>query len=145
MTQNMVNYIAYEVVGAAIEVHKQLGPGLLESVYSACLTEELESKGWTVDKEVYVPVLYKNKDLGEVLRLDLLIEDTVIVELKAVATIHPVHKAQLHTYLKLAGKPKGLLINFNCTNITKEGLVPIVTELFAQLPNNNNNIEPFYY
>jgi GxxExxY protein len=133
VSQKYVNDLAYSIVGSAIEVHKHLGPGLLESVYKMCLIDEIKTKNHRVSSEVYVPVLYKEKDLGGVLKIDLLIEDLIVVELKAVDTIHPVYKAQLLTYLKLTGKPKGLLINFNVENIT-EHLVPLVTEDFARLP-----------
>ncbi|QQS38351.1 MAG: GxxExxY protein [Ignavibacteriales bacterium] len=133
MTKEIVNQISYKIVGCAIEVHKQLGPGLLESVYETCLIEELTSAGLIVNKHIPVPVLYKGKDLGTTLVLDLLVNDIVIVELKAVEIMIPVYKAQLLSYLKLTGKPKGLLINFNCENIT-ESLIPLVTEEFSKLP-----------
>jgi GxxExxY protein len=132
-TQKYVNDIAYKIVGAAIEVHKHLGPGLLESVYSSCLIDELISNRLEVESQVYVPVQYKGKDLGGILKLDLLVNDIVIVELKAVEAMIPLYKAQLLSYLKLADKPKGLLINFHSENITKQ-LVPLVTEEFAKLP-----------
>jgi GxxExxY protein len=133
ITQKYVNQISYRIVGCAIEVHKQLGPGLLESVYETCLIEELTNCCMMTSKHIAVPILYKGKELGCNLVLDLLVEDLVIVELKAVETIIPVYRAQLLSYLKLAGKPKGLLINFNCMNI-KDQLVPLVTDQFAILP-----------
>ena len=133
VTQNTVNAIAYKVVGCAIEVHKNLGPGLLESVYETCLIEELQEAGLLVRSQVYVPIKYKNKDLGGTLKLDLLVNDLVIVELKAVDNMIPLYKAQLLSYLKLTDKPKGLLINFHCENIVEQ-LVPLVTEEFSKLP-----------
>lgn len=133
ITQKHINDIAYKIVGCAIEVHKHLGPGLLESVYETCFIDELISAGLNVKSQVYVPVIYKGKDLGGQLKLDLLVNDIVIVELKSVETMIPVYTAQLLSYLKLAEKPKGLLINFNTTNITQD-LVPLVTETFSQLP-----------
>ena len=133
VTQKYVNQISYRTVGCAIEVHKNLGPGLLESVYETCLIDELKSIGLSVSRQIKVPVYYKAKDLGSNLILDLLVENLVIVELKAVEIMIPIYTAQLLTYLKLTGKPKGLLINFNCENITKS-LVPLVTEEFAKLP-----------
>lgn len=133
ITKNYVNDIAYRIVGCAIEIHKQLGPGLLESVYETCFIEELSIKGFKVQKHLHVPIIYKGKDLGTTLVLDLLINDLIIVELKAVEVMIPVFKAQLLSYLKLTGKPKGLLINFNCENI-KDHLVPLVTDEFAKLP-----------
>jgi len=133
ITKKYINNIAYKIIGCAIEVHKQLGPGLLESVYEKCLIDELKSQRFKVERQIPVPVYYKGKDLGTNLVLDLLINDLVVVELKAVEKVIPVYKAQLLSYLKLTGKPKGLLINFHCENI-KDHLVPLVTEEFAKLP-----------
>ena len=129
ITQKYINQISYKVVGCAIEVHKNLGPGLLESVYETCMIEELSSNGLKVLKQIPVPIKYKDKDLGSNLILDLFVEDLIIVELKAVEIMIPVYKAQLLSYLKLTGKPKGLLINFHCENIT-QSLIPLVTEEF---------------
>lgn len=134
MTQKVVNELAYNIVSRAIEVHKQLGPGLLESIYEECLVVELKLRGFEVIEQAKIPLAYKGKLLRAEFKLDLLVNDCIIVELKAVEEIHPVHKAQLLSYLKLTGKPKGLLINFNCSNIVKNGLVPLVTEKFANLP-----------
>ena len=133
ITKKYVNDLAYKIVGCAIEVHKQLGPGLLESVYETCFVEELTAQRLNVQRQVPVPIIYKGKDLGTTLVLDLVINDLIIVELKAVEVIIPVFKAQLLSYLKLTGKPKGLLINFHCENI-KDHLVPLVTDEFAKLP-----------
>jgi len=132
ITQKYINDLAYKIVGCAIEVHKNLGPGLLESVYQRCFIEELESSGLLVQSQIWVPVNYKDKNLGGILKLDLLVNDLIIVEIKAVEVMIPLYKAQLLSYLKLTGKPKGLLINFNCENITTQ-LVPMVTEEFAKL------------
>jgi len=133
ITQKLINDISYQNVGSAIEVHKHLGPGLLESVYQTCLIEELISNQLTVQSQIYVPVYYKGKDLGGQLKLDLLVENLVIVELKAVDIMIPLYKAQLLSYLKLAGKPKGLLINFHAENIVSQ-MIPLVTAEFALLP-----------
>lgn len=133
ITQKYINDIAYKIVGCAIEVHKQLGPGLLESVYETCLIEELTSVGLKVQSQLYVPINYKGKELGIPLKLDLLVEDLVVVENKAVEAMIPLYSAQTLTYLKMTGKPKGLLINFNCEIITKH-LVSLVTDEFAKLP-----------
>ena len=133
VTQKYINGISYKIIGCAIEVHKQLGPGLLESVYESCFIDELQSEGISVRSQIYVPLIYKGKDLGGHLKLDLLVEDLIIVENKAVEIMIPLYQAQLLSYLKLAGKPKGLLINFNAVNI-KEQLVSLVTEEFARLP-----------
>ncbi|MCH7722876.1 MAG: GxxExxY protein [Bacteroidetes bacterium] len=133
LTQKYINNLSYQIVGCAIEVHKYLGPGLLESVYESCLVEEMIEQGLPFERQVQVPINYKGKDLGSNLILDLVVKDLIIVELKAVEQMIPVFKAQLLSYLKLTGKPKGLLINFNCENITKQ-LVPLVTSEFSKLP-----------
>jgi GxxExxY protein len=114
-------------------VHKQLGPGLLESVYQLCLIEELKDLQLKVEVQKLVPIYYKGKLLSENLRLDLLVEKLVIIELKAIEFVLPVHKAQLLSYMKLSEKPKGLLINFHTDNIIK-GMTPLVNDLFASLP-----------
>jgi GxxExxY protein len=132
-TQKSINDLAYQVIGCAIEVHKQLGPGLLESIYEECFCEELNFQGFRLIRQVFVPVTYKNKELNIDLRLDVLVEDLIICELKAVETVLPVHHAQILTYMKLLKKPKGLLINFNTDNLVKS-YKPFVNELFAALP-----------
>ena len=133
ITQTYVNDLVYKVIGAAIEVHKELGPGLLESVYQKCLLKELQLRGVQVLKEVKVPICYKGEDLNEYLRIDLLINDIIVVEIKAVDEMSPIYQAQLLTYLKLTEKPKGLLINFNALKITGD-LTSLVTENFRLLP-----------
>lgn len=133
ITQAYINEFSYKIIGCAIEVHKHLGPGLLESVYEACFIDEMRNSGLDVKSQLYVPVQYKGRDLGGNLKLDLLVNDLIIVEEKAVEVMIPLYKAQLLSYLKLSGKPKGLLINFNSENI-KEQLVSLVTEEFAKLP-----------
>lgn len=134
ISQQYINDIAYQVVGCVIEVHKELGPGLLESVYEKCMLREIRNRGLDVQQQVAVPVYYKGEEAGAALKLDLLVEDQIIVELKAVEALLPVHRAQLLSYMKLAQKPKGLLINFFSENITKGGLVPMVNEIFKELP-----------
>lgn len=109
-----LNDLSSKIISAAITVHKELGPGLLESVYQSCMVLELTNNGLRVKDQVQLPVVYRGitvHDQG--FRLDLLVEDTVIVELKSVDKVQPVHKKQLLTYLKIAQKPLGLLINFN--------------------------------
>jgi GxxExxY protein len=108
-----LNRLTELVIGAAIEVHRQLGPGLLESVYESCLHAELTSMRIEVRRQVVLPITYKGVVLKEGLRLDLLVDDRLIVEVKAVDSLLPVHSAQVITYLKLAGLPIGLLFNFN--------------------------------
>ncbi|MEN9999057.1 MAG: hypothetical protein RI922_2047 [Bacteroidota bacterium] len=133
MTKTYLNDLIYKVNGAAIEVHKTLGPGLLESVYHRCLKKELSLIGISYQSEVFIPVDYKGFTLETELRCDLFIENILPVELKAVEKIHPVHEAQLITYMKLLNVPKGLLLNFNCTNLFKEGQRTFVNDLYRRL------------
>ncbi|MCB0655568.1 MAG: GxxExxY protein [Saprospiraceae bacterium] len=133
LTKTYVNQLSYDIVGCAIEVHRHLGPGLLEVIYHQCLMYELLSKGFMVESEIALPIEYKDIQLSNRLRLDLLVEDSVIVELKAVEILHPIYTAQLLSYMKLAHKPKGLLINFFTENIA-QSLVPLVNEYFKILP-----------
>lgn len=133
ITKSLVTDLSYEVIGAAIAVHKEIGPGLLESVYHECLKSELEDRGLNYKSEWIIPVIYKGRNLDAKLRCDLLVEELLVVELKSVESVLPVHSAQLITYLKLLQKPKGILINFNCSNIMKEGQKSLVTELFRSL------------
>ena len=134
MTQKYLNELTYSVIGAAIQVHQQLGPGLLESVYEKCSIHLLKEKGLSVRSQQRVPLIFNGIYIECDLRFDLLVENILVVELKAVEGILPIHEAQLLTYLKLLEKPKGLLINFNCLNIFKEGQKTIVTDLYANLP-----------
>ena len=108
-----MNKLSETIIGAAIEVHKFLGPGLLESVYEICLIEELEQRGQTVQQQVHLPLYYKGQLTNKFFVIDLLIENEVILELKAVDRLLPVHEHQLMTYLKLTQMNLGLLINFN--------------------------------
>jgi len=133
ITQKYINEISYKIIGWAIEVHRHLGPGLLESVYELCFIEELKNAGLSVKSQLNVPIHYKGKDLGGSLRLDLLVNDQIIIEEKAVELMIPLFKAQLLSYLKLSGKPKGLLINFNC-EVIKDQIVSMVTKEFAAYP-----------
>jgi len=120
-----MNHISSQIIKAAITVHKELGPGLLESVYHSCMAMELRELGLNVKSEVPLPVIYKGKKLAQEFRLDLLVEDQVVVELKSVKVIQDVHKKQVLSYLRLAGKPLGLLINFN-TSLLKNGISRII-------------------
>ncbi len=108
-----VNNVARTVVDAAYRVHSTLGPGLLERVYEVCLAHELRKRGLTVETQVDLPVIYDGVRLDAGMRIDMIVAGNLLVELKAVETMHPVHKAQLLTYLKLTGHRLGLLINFN--------------------------------
>jgi GxxExxY protein len=133
MTKKYINDLAFDIIGAAINVHKELGPGLLESIYETCLCEELKQQSISYQRQISVAINYKGKNLNSDLRLDLLVEDLIICELKAVEIILPVHQAQVLSYMKLLQKPKGLLINFHTDNISKS-YKPFVNEYFAVLP-----------
>ncbi len=122
------NEVSGVVVDAAYKVHTTLGPGLLESVYETVMDFELRRRKLKVRRQVVIPVVYEGVLLEEGFRTDLIVEDKVIVELKSVETIHPVHKKQLLTYLRLADKRVGLLINFNVTLI-KDGISRVVNNL----------------
>jgi GxxExxY protein len=115
------NEITREIIGAAIEVHKRLGPGLLESAYEACLAEELRRRNLKVAQQVGLPVVYKETKLDCGYRLDLIVESKIVVELKSVDALAPIHEAIILTYLRLSGHKIGLLINFNVA-ILKDGL-----------------------
>ena len=123
-----INQLTQKIIGAAIEVHKQLGPGLLESTYQACLRYELSQMGYTVQEELALPVIYKGIKVDIGYRIDLLIENEIIIELKSVDVLTDVHKAQTLTYLKLSDKKLGLLINFNVLKLT-DGIKRIVNGL----------------
>jgi len=114
---NAIWALTERVIGCGIEVHKTLGPGLLESVYRECLIAELAANHLSFESERLVPIEYKGRRIKSVLKIDLLVEDSIVVELKAVESLHPIHKAQVITYLKLIGRPAGLLMNFNMTTL----------------------------
>jgi GxxExxY protein len=120
MEETELNRLTERIIGCAIEVHRHMGPGLLESVYESAMCIELELAGLAHERQKVVPVVYKGHLIGEH-RLDLLVEDAVIVELKSVERFDPLFQAQVMSYLKLTGKPVGLLINFN-TRLLKEGI-----------------------
>ena len=121
------NTILYKVIGCAMEVHSTLGPGLLESVYERALMHELVLQGIPVQSQLDVQVNYKGVNIGDGLRLDLLVNDELIVELKSVEELKPIHYKQLLTYLKLMNKRVGLLINFNTDDLTK-GIKRVVND-----------------
>jgi len=122
------NELSNKIIGAAIEVHKTLGPGLLESTYEECLCYELELRGLFYERQKSLPISYKDKNLECGYRLDIVVENKIIVELKSCASIEPIHRAQLLTYLRLSGLKLGLLLNFN-TPLMRDGIVRIVNEL----------------
>lgn len=120
-----VNHVSGAVVDAALKVHSVLGPGLLESAYQACLAHELRKRGFRAATQVGLPVVYEGEKLELGYRIDLLVENLVIVEVKCVEAIHPVHEAQLLSYLRLSGKNVGLLINFHVARL-KDGIKRMV-------------------
>lgn len=133
MTKKHLDELTYEIIGSAIEVHKIMGRGLLESVYHKCLMEELKHRKINFQTEMKIPVDYKGKLLDIDFRCDLYVENSIVVELKAVQEVIPVFEAQLLTYMKLLKCPKGILINFSCHNIFKEGQKTFVNEYFSKL------------
>ena len=124
-----LNEISSRLLGAALKVHTGIGPGVLESVYQTCMHHELKKAALRVDAQVAVPVQYDGLQLESGYRIDLLVEDVVIVELKCVDALLPIHKAQLLTYLKLANKPHGLLLNFNVVHM-REGIKRILNNRY---------------
>ena len=108
-----IEALAHRIIGCAIEVHRSMGPGLLEAVYRECLLAELSDRGLSVESEVRVPIDYKGRRLASPLKLDVLVEHRFVIEVKAVDALHPIHEAQVITYLKLTGHQAGLLMNFN--------------------------------
>lgn len=134
-TKRFLKELVYQVNGAAIEVHKALGPGLLESVYHQCMVEELRLRKLKFISEMVVSVDYKGVEVNARLRCDFFVEDCLVVELKAVEHVLPVHEAQLITYLKLLDAPMGLLINFNVSHIYKEGQQTYVSERYREISN----------
>ena len=134
VTKKYLNDLTYKVTGCAIEVHKCLGPGLLESVYEKCFLRELTIRGFESKGQLWVPIQYKGLELTTELRLDVLVEDVLCIELKAQESLLPIHDAILLSYMQMLQKPKGVLINFHCVNIYKEGWRTLVNNLFAMLP-----------
>jgi len=134
ITKKYLNDLTYKVIGCAIEVHKTLGPGLLESVYEKCFLKELAIRKIENKNQMWVPIEYKGLQLNAELRLDVLVEDILCIELKAQEGFLPIHDAILLSYMQMLQKPKGILINFHCVNIYKEGQKTLVNHLFAKLP-----------
>ena len=134
ITQKHLNDLSFQIIGAAIEVHKIMGRGLLESVYHQCMKEELRLRNINFISEHKIPVIYKGKIMESDFRCDLLVENLIVIELKAVSEMHPAFEAKLLNHMKLLKSPKGVLINFNCFNIFKEGQKTFVNEFYKILP-----------
>jgi len=133
MTKTYLREITYNVLGAAIEIHKTLGPGLLESVYHECMKHELMLREISFLTKISMPVHYKNINVATYLRCDLFIEGCLAVEIKASKTIEPIFEAQILTYMKLLEAPQGLIINFNSVNIFNEGQKTFVNDFYRTL------------
>ena len=133
ISKNYLKDLTYKINGAAIEVHKVLGPGLLESVYHRCLKYELESRLIEFHSELIVPVRYKEIEIDALLRCDFLINDCIVVEIKACDEVLPIHEAKLLTYMKLLTVPKGIIYNFNVENLYDQGQITFVNEAFRSL------------
>lgn len=135
MTKKKINDLIYQINGAAIEVHKHLGPELLEHVYHRCLAHELTTRGIRFISEHNIPINYKGVEINGNFKVDMLVENIIPVELKSVRQFEPVHDAQLLTYMSLLKLPKGVLLNFNVTNVYHEGQKALVNKLYHNLPN----------
>ncbi len=127
MEKEKLNHLSKEILAAAIAVHKEMGPGLLESVYELCLLKELQLRGINAENQVLIPLFYKGEQLNKDFRIDILVEKEIVIELKAVDMLLPVHDAQIISYLKLTDKKLGFLINFN---------VPLLKDGFNRFVNN---------
>ena len=123
-----INQLSSKIIGAAIEVHKVLGPGLLESAYEKCLCHELKLRGLSFDNQKPLPLVFKGEKLDCGYRLDIVVDNAIILELKSCEKIEPIHKAQLLTYLKISGLPLGLVLNFKVP-VMRDGIVRIVNNL----------------
>jgi GxxExxY protein len=133
LNKRQLNKLSFEIIACAIDVHKHLGPGLLEKVYEQCLVHKLTKSGLLVKQQVVVPVTYEDLYLEVDLKLDILVNNLVVVELKTLETILPVHQAQLLSYMKLLNVPKGVLINFFTEKIT-DSAIHVANDLFWNLP-----------
>ena len=134
ISKKYINDLTYKIIGCAIEVHKQLSPGLLESVYEKCFVRELNIRGIANKSQMWVPLEYKGLQLDTELWLDVLVGEMVCVELKAQEGLLPIHDAVLLSYMQMLQKPKGILINFHCTNIFKVGQKTLVNNFYSLLP-----------
>lgn len=134
LTKKYLSDLTYRIIGAAIEVHKRLGPGLLESVYHKCLEKEFELRGIKFVSEYKIPYLYKGFDLDIDFRCDFWVEDIFVVEIKSCEEIAPIHVAKLLNYMNLLQSPKGIMINFNVLNLYNDGQKTYVNDLYYNLP-----------
>ncbi|SIT95714.1 GxxExxY protein [Epilithonimonas bovis DSM 19482] len=133
ITQAYITDLTYTINGACIEVHKILGPGLLESVYHKCLEEEFRLRNINFQSELKIPIIYKGKEINCEFFCDFLIEDLIVLELKSVSSITDIHKAQIINYINLMKKPKGILVNFNVKNLYHDGQETFVNKYYETL------------
>ncbi|MCY0967671.1 GxxExxY protein [Chryseobacterium wangxinyae] len=133
ITKKYINELTYKIVGACIEVHKIVGPGLYEDVYHKCLEREFDLLSINYKSELKIPLIYKELDIDCRVKCDFLIEDLIILELKSVSEIHPIHKAQTLNYMNLLKVPKAILVNFNVYNLYNEGTQTFVSKGFEKL------------
>ncbi|WP_265428076.1 GxxExxY protein [Chryseobacterium sp. YIM B08800] len=133
ITQSYLTDLTYKINGACIEVHKILGAGLLESVYHKCLEEELKLRNINFKSEFKVPIVYKGKEIDCDFFCDFLVEDLIVVELKAVSELNEIHRAQVLNYINLMKKPKGILVNFNVKNLYHQGHETFVNKYYDML------------
>lgn len=133
-TKKYIDDLTYKALGCCINVHRELGAGLLENVYHQCLIEEFKHQQISFSSELTIPVQYKNIEIDTKLRADFFIENCLVLELKSVSEIKPIFEAQLLTYMKLLKAPKGILVNFNCNNLMREGQKTYVNNLYRNLP-----------
>ncbi len=133
ITKAALSELTHEIIGAAICIHRHVGPGMIESVYEALLCEELSYRNIRYSRQQYVPIYYRGKTLDAKLRYDILVDDVILLELKAVVTMHPIYDAIIISYMKLLEIPKGLLINF-CTPTISQGVKSFVNNQYRSLP-----------
>lgn len=132
-TRKQIDELSYQIIGAAIDVHKHIGPGMLESVYQTCLEIELTTRGLSFQQELEIPIEYKGHQVQGLFRCDFLIENQIVIELKSVAELLPIHEAQVINYMNLLKIPKGILLNFNVTNLFQHGQKTFVTKYYSSL------------
>lgn len=132
-TRKQIDELSYQIIGAAIEVHKHIGPGMLESVYQTCLEIELTKRGLSFQQELEISIEYKGHQVQGLFRCDFFIENQIVVELKAVSELLPIHEAQVINYMNLLKIPKGILLNFNVTNLFQRGQKTFVSRYYSSL------------
>ena len=132
-TRKQIDELSYQIIGAAIEVHKHIGPGMLESVYQTCLEIELTERGLSFKQELEIPIEYKGHHIQGQFRCDFFVEELIVLELKAVSELLPIHEAQVINYMNLLKIPKGILLNFNVTNLFHHGQKTFVSKHYESL------------